>query len=169
MRTTLLAALLFAVSVISAASAQVLHFPSFPINGDSMLEWFGASVSGAGDVNNDGFADIIVGAIFDDNTGNDSGSARVFSGATSALLYTFNGDSAGDQFGRSVSGAGDVNRDGFDDLVVGAFADDNNGIHGGGSTEAGAAGNVTMSWTNTTSSHWAILGVSIEPADVTAF
>ena len=36
-------------------------------------------------------------------------------------LYTFNGDSAGDLFGWSVAGAGDVNRDGYADLIVGAY------------------------------------------------
>ena len=46
-------------------------------------------------------------------------------------LYTFNGDSAGDHFGESVGGAGDVNKDGFADLIVGAPNDGNNGTRSG--------------------------------------
>jgi hypothetical protein len=99
--------------------------------GDSPLDAFGISVSGAGDVNNDGFADLIVGARADDNNGAESGSARVFSGIDGSILYTFNGDNANDFFGHSVSGAGDVNNDGFDDLIVGAYLDDNNGSGSG--------------------------------------
>ncbi len=75
----------------------------------------------------DGFADVIVAAVDDDNNGSNSGSARVFSGLDGTILYTFNGDSPGDEFGVSVSGAGDVNGDGFADLIVGAVCDDNNG------------------------------------------
>ena len=69
---------------------------------------YGSSLSDAGDVNNDGFHDVIVGAPLADNNGSNSGIARVFSGVDGSILYTFNGDSSGDQLGYSVSGAGDV-------------------------------------------------------------
>jgi hypothetical protein len=113
--------------VFSGADGSVLH----TFNGDSAGDNLGGSVSGAGDVNNDGFDDLIVGASGDDNNGADSGSARVFSGANGAILYTFNGDSASAFFGASVSGAGDVNNDGFDDLIIGAFGDDSAALNAG--------------------------------------
>jgi hypothetical protein len=119
------------LAACAAAAAQVVHAPSNPFNGDLAGDEFGRAVCGAGDVNNDGFDDLIVGAPLDDNNGASSGSARVFSGANGTILYTFNGDSAGDQLGYSVSGAGDVNNDGFDDVIVGAFDDDNNGSGSG--------------------------------------
>ena len=113
--------------VLSGANGAILY----TFDGDSAADWFGESVSGAGDVNNDGYADVIVGAFQDDNSGNSSGSARVLSGANGAILYTFNGDTAGDYFGESVSGAGDVNADGYADVIVGARSDDNNGTDSG--------------------------------------
>ena len=66
--------------------------------GDSAGEWFGRSVSGAGDVNADGYADLIVGAALDDNNGQYSGSARVFSGVDGTVLYNFDGFSPSDPF-----------------------------------------------------------------------
>ncbi len=126
-----LAAMVSCALVATTVSAQVVYVPSLRFNGDSAADWFGISVSNAGDVNNDGFADIIVGASQDDNNGSNSGSARVLSGATGAILYTFNGNSASDYFGGSVNGAGDVNNDGFDDVIVGAYGDAPNGLSSG--------------------------------------
>ena len=103
----------------------------YTFDGDSTGDHFGKSVSGAGDVNGDGFDDLIVGAIGDDNNGMSSGSARVFSGVDGTVLYTFYGDSPSDRFGASVSGAGDVNGDGFSDVIVGAVGDDPNGVWSG--------------------------------------
>ncbi|MFT7620383.1 MAG: hypothetical protein ACI97A_004040 [Planctomycetota bacterium] len=117
-------------TVFSGLDGSVLYL----FEGDSDLDEFGFSVSGSGDVNGDGFADVVVGAYRDDNTGNSSGSATVFSGQDGSVLHSFNGDSALDRFGRSVSGAGDVNGDGFDDFIVGAHGDDNNGSASGSIT-----------------------------------
>ena len=109
----------------------VNHSPLYTFNGDDAGDEFGNSVSGAGDVNGDGFADLIVGAFLDDNNDSASGSARVYSGIDGNVLYTFDGDDADDLFGVSVSGAGDINGDGFADLIVGAPGDDNNGTDSG--------------------------------------
>jgi len=113
--------------VFSGATGSVLY----TFYGDSAGDFFGWSTDGAGDVDADGCPDVIVGAMWDDDFGNNSGSARVFSGATGSVLYTFYGDSAEDIFGRSVGGAGDVNADGYDDLIVGAEGDDANGPDSG--------------------------------------
>ncbi len=143
--------LLLAVAVATYAAgpplahaATITHVPLYTFHGDSVNDLFGFSVRGAGDVNGDGFADVIVGALFDDNNGSQSGSARVLSGSTGAALYTFNGDSAFDVFGRSVSGAGDVNGDGFADLIVGAYEDDNNGLNSGSARVLSGATGATL-------------------------
>ena len=114
--------------VLSGFDGSVLY----NFDGDSPWDRFGVSVSGAGDVNGDGFDDLIVGANGDSNKGQTSGSARVFSGVDGSILYTFNGDSIQSSLGGSVSGAGDVNGDGFDDLIVGAIGIRNNGFQSGG-------------------------------------
>ncbi len=115
----------------SAHNSSITHVPLYTFNGDNMGDQFGVSVSGAGDVNGDGRPDLIVGAWFDDNNGISSGSARVFSSSDGSTLFTFYGDDAFDEFGWSVSGAGDINGDGYADLIVGALSDANNGTSSG--------------------------------------
>jgi hypothetical protein len=85
---------------------------------------FGVSVSGAGDVNGDGYADVIVGAPGNAAAGSAAGGAYIFYGGPSAGAVaglTLTGEAANDNFGFSVSGAGDVNGDGYADVIVGAY------------------------------------------------
>ncbi|MCH7879415.1 MAG: thrombospondin type 3 repeat-containing protein, partial [candidate division Zixibacteria bacterium] len=105
--------------------------PIRTLNGQAAGDKFGFSVSGAGDVNNDGFDDVIVGAPFNSAAGLNAGRAYVYSGQTGVLLYSFTGAAAGDVLGYSVSGAGDVNNDGFADVIVGAWGSDVGGADAG--------------------------------------
>ncbi|UCG30904.1 MAG: FG-GAP repeat protein, partial [candidate division WOR-3 bacterium] len=90
---------------------------------------FGTSVSGAGDVNGDGYSDVIVSAFSYDNGQVDEGRAYVYHGSATGLSltasWTAESDQADAQFGTSVSVAGDVNGDGYSDVIVGAYRYDN--------------------------------------------
>ena len=88
----------------------------FQVNGSNGSDWFGDSVGSAGDVDGDGFDDFLVGA---PNESGFTGSAYIFSGMNASLLSSFLGDSPNDFLGESVSGAGDINGDGFADVIVG--------------------------------------------------
>ncbi len=100
----------------------------------------GLSVSGAGDVNGDGFDDFLIGAHFDDDGGNNAGQTYLIFGKASGWNMdtdlsnadaSFRGEDGGDESGFSVSGAGDVNGDGFDDFLIGAYGDDDGGDNAG--------------------------------------
>jgi hypothetical protein len=78
----------------------------------------GWALSDAGDVNRDGVRDLLVGAPQTGNKG--PGRVLVVSGQNGSLLRCWAGDEIGDRFGASVGAAGDVNGDGYDDVIVGA-------------------------------------------------
>jgi hypothetical protein len=107
------------VNDLSAANANVT------INGSAQADRFGWQVSSAGDVNKDGFADLIIGA---PGNNSDTGKAYIFYGhdsmpkdlKTSVANITLAGMEEGDEFGAAVASAGDVNNDTYSDVIVGA-------------------------------------------------
>ncbi|MFN9659462.1 MAG: hypothetical protein ACK6BC_03655 [Cyanobacteriota bacterium] len=112
-------------------SAVAAGSGGFVINGQSAGDMSGISVSGAGDVNGDGLADLLVGASSSDPAaGANAGRTYVvFGRSTSAAIqlsaiaggvggFVINGQSAGDMSGISVAGVGDVNGDGLADLIL---------------------------------------------------
>ncbi len=113
----------------------------FQISGEAADDYSGVSVASAGDVNGDGFDDLIVGARDADPNGTYSGASYVVFGKAAGFAanldlstldgtngFQLSGEAASDYSGFSVASAGDVNGDGFDDLIVGAPRADPNGI-----------------------------------------
>ena len=97
------------------------------LDGESLDSWFGASVASAGDVNGDGYGDVLVGAWgYASNTGRAYLMLGSSSGLDSTPAATWTGSASGDFLGVSVAGAGDINGDGFDDLLIGAYGTDGN-------------------------------------------
>ncbi len=116
------------------ASSGLGTSPAWTSSVDAVeLAGFGSSVASAGDVDGDGFDDVIIGAEFFDAPGPDrgfnTGKAYVYRGSAAGLatsaVWTAQapGTPSPARFGISVDSAGDVNGDGFDDIAVGASAE----------------------------------------------
>ncbi|EDZ47019.1 integrins alpha chain [Rhodobacterales bacterium Y4I] len=120
----------------------------FTLNGIDSADRSGWSVSSAGDTNGDGFDDVLIGAYSADPNGNvRAGESYLILGAAGGFGANFdlssldgsngfilNGIDELDYSGRSVSAAGDVNGDGYDDILIGAYSADFNGLTDAGET-----------------------------------
>jgi hypothetical protein len=111
------------VYVYHGSSTGLQTTPSWTVESNQANAYFGWSIASAGDVNNDGYSDVIVGAPLYDNGQNNEGMAFIYLGSPGGLsnIHSWNAEMniAGDGFGINISTAGDVNNDGLNDIVIG--------------------------------------------------
>ena len=119
---------------VSASTADVVYQGIHPDDQS------GTDVSAAGDVNGDGYADLLISSMWDDDNSADSGKTYLILGKASVWISpsplssadaSWVGENGGDLSGCSVDGAGDLNGDGYDDIVIGARGMDEGGIPNG--------------------------------------
>lgn len=152
-----LALAISALLLTGAVQVQAQMFPAefelssldgsngFKIDGEAAGDFFGVSVSSAADINGDGIDDLLVGAPLGDTKSHQrAGLTYIIFGRKTAFNSPFQlssldgtnglkieGEFTDDRSGTSVSGAGDINADGRDDLIIGAYLADSNGISSG--------------------------------------
>ncbi len=144
------------VSLYHGTAMGIAAVPTRVLEGPNEYALLGNAVASAGDVNGDGFSDVVVGALGGASVGGvNTGTASVYYGSAMGLAMAASrvlaGTAAGGIFGNAVSSAGDLNNDGYSDLVVGAaFAEP------GGRVMAGTASVY----------HGGAMGIAMSPAIV---
>jgi hypothetical protein len=145
--------------------------PDWIAEGSQASDFFGYSVAGAGDVNGDGYDDVIVGAVC--YTDGESREGRVYlyhgsaSGPSAAPDWTAEGDQFRAYLGISVAGAGDVDGDGYDDVIVGADGYDGELVNQGRVyvyRGSGAGLAPTAAWFAESDQEYGQLGISVATA-----
>ncbi len=121
--------------VYHGSAAGLATSPAWTAESDQASALFGSTVSTAGDVNGDGYSDVIIGALYYDNGQQGEGRAFVYHGSAGGLAtsaaWTAESNQASASFGSTVSTAGDVNGDGYSDVIIGASTYDNEQGHTG--------------------------------------
>jgi len=164
---------------LGSTSSIDLSAADYDFYGADSYDYAGIDVSSAGDVDADGFDDILIGANGNDDGGNNAGSAHLILGGSRSVTtsidlstadYSFIGEGDNESAGRSVSGAGDVNADGFDDILIGAHTNSDGGSSAGkgylilgsslGSTTTVDLSAADYSFVGEAASDWAAFSVS---------
>ncbi|MBP8915223.1 MAG: FG-GAP repeat protein, partial [Chitinophagales bacterium] len=125
----------YTVSIHHGSATGINIAPSVVLATDQDLAGFGNGLSGAGDFNNDGYDDLIIGMDSYDFANGNSGRAGIYIGSSTGInsnIYTsFQVGQGSGEFGSSVASVGDINNDGFDDVLVGApFMDNIENVEG---------------------------------------
>lgn len=122
------------VYLFHGSAGGILPTPALTLTGENELDGFGYNVDSAGDVNGDGFDDVVIGAWQNDDGGSQAGKLYVYFGSAAGVtpLAPFTAVGAAEsELGAAVASAGDVNGDGYADIVAGAYRDDTTGEDAG--------------------------------------
>jgi fibronectin type 3 domain-containing protein len=125
------------IYIFHGSAAGLAPTPATVLPGTQANRYYGGPVSSLGDINGDGFGDLIVGnPTRDIGTIVAAGRVEIFRGSAAGLIttpvLTIDGTQASGGFGYGVASAGDVNGDGFSDVTVGASLETPNGLHAAG-------------------------------------
>lgn len=160
-----------ATFVYHGSPTGLSNTPDWSAEGNAYNVWFGISAGTAGDVNNDGYSDVIVGVANPLFASECVNKALVYHGSESGLSATADWTEVFDQtgacFGYSVGTAGDVNNDGYSDVIIGApYYDNDQADEGGAFVYHGSASGLstTPNWTAESDQVEAYFGISVGSA-----
>ena len=127
-------------SSLGSTTSMSLANADYSFVGEGSYEYSGHDISTAGDIDNDGLDDILIGAFGNSQGGTSAGKTYLILGSSlgttstmnlSSANYSFIGEYAQDRSGTDVSSAGDVDNDGFDDILIGSHANSDGGSYAG--------------------------------------